>query len=92
MVKGVNRTVIEVNDTGNKYFSRVVFFINPEYSALPQGKLENRAKEYIGTLDMKHIAPPENGKHREKPKFKKLIIPLSVGAALITAATLIAVL
>ena len=32
MVKGVNKTVIEINETGSKYFERVVFFVSPEYS------------------------------------------------------------
>ena len=59
MVKGVNRTVIEVNDTGNKYFNKVIFFVSPEYSALPSSRLENRAKEYIGTLDKRALKLPK---------------------------------
>lgn len=47
MVKGVNKTVIEINETGNKYFERVVFFVNPEYSFMSQNKLESKAIDYM---------------------------------------------
>ena len=29
MVKGVNKTVIEVNNTGSKVFDRIVFYVSP---------------------------------------------------------------
>lgn len=83
MVKGVNRTVIEVNDTGNKYFNKVIFFVSPEYSALPTAKLENRAKEYIGTLDKRALRMPQP--KRRAHKVRNII--LSVGGVLAVAAT-----
>ncbi len=47
MVKGVNKTVIEINETGNKYFERVVFYISPEYSFMSQNKLQGKALDYM---------------------------------------------
>ena len=47
MVKGVNKTVIEINETGSKYFERVVFFVSPEYSFMSQNKLETKAVDYM---------------------------------------------
>lgn len=90
MVKGVNRTVIEVNDTGNKYFNKVIFFVSPEYSSLPQTKLENRAKEYIGTLDRRALSVPRLRKKRANKK--KGLLLSAIGAAVIAAITLIIIL
>ena len=30
MIKGVNRQVVEVNDTGCDYFEKIMFFVKPE--------------------------------------------------------------
>ena len=34
MVKGVNKTVIEVNNTGSKIFEKIVFYVSPQYGNL----------------------------------------------------------
>ena len=43
MIKGVNRQVVEVTETGCDYFERVLFFIKPEFSAVSEGDLRARA-------------------------------------------------
>lgn len=43
MIKGVNRQVVEVTQTQCEYFEKVLFFIKPEYSAVSEGKLRERA-------------------------------------------------
>ena len=32
MLKGVNKVIIEVNDTGEKFFEKAIFYIRPEYA------------------------------------------------------------
>lgn len=44
MIKGVNHRVIEVMECDCEYFERVLFFVKPEYSALSEGTLRDRAK------------------------------------------------
>ena len=44
MIKGVNHRVIEVKESECEYFERVLFFVKPEYSALSEGTLRDRAK------------------------------------------------
>ena len=34
MVKGVNKTIIEVNNTGSKFFEKIVFYVTPQYGNL----------------------------------------------------------
>ncbi len=46
MVKGVNKTVIEVNDTGSKMFDKIVFYVNPKYGTLTARQLSRAAKEF----------------------------------------------
>ncbi len=43
MIKGVNRQVVEITQTQCEYFERVLFFIKPEYSAVSEGDLRERA-------------------------------------------------
>lgn len=45
MVKGVNRTVIEVNDTGSKVFEKIVFYVSPQYGNLSAKALSRAANE-----------------------------------------------
>ncbi len=44
MIKGVNHRVIEVMACDCEFFERVLFFVKPEYSALSEGTLRDRAK------------------------------------------------
>lgn len=43
MIKGINRQVVEVRDTGNECFERILFFVKPEYAGLSEGKIRERA-------------------------------------------------
>ena len=43
MVKGVNKTVIEVNDTGSKMFEKIVFYVSPKYGNLSTKRLKRAA-------------------------------------------------
>ena len=51
MVRGVNKTVIEVNNTGSKIFDRVVFYVSPTYSNLSQKNLNKAIKSFTLGLD-----------------------------------------
>ncbi len=56
MVKGVNRQIIEINDTNNCYFERVLLFVSPEGSDLNAHDLNREAKEFLLRLS------PEQGR------------------------------
>ena len=47
MVKGINRTVIEINDTGNNMFERVILFVTPEYGNISTRQLKKEAQRVI---------------------------------------------
>ncbi len=47
MVKGVNRQIIEINDTGNRFFERVLLFVSPEGAELGSRELGKEAREFL---------------------------------------------
>ena len=52
MVKGVNKTVIEISCTDNGYFERAILFVNPEQSHISQKRLYSEAKRYIDSISL----------------------------------------
>ena len=43
MVKGVNRQVLEIHETGCEYFEKALFFVKPEFSGESENKLKSKA-------------------------------------------------
>ncbi len=50
MLRGINRSIIEINETENKYFERVLIFVRPEFGALPAAHLEREASRMVGGM------------------------------------------
>lgn len=51
MVKGVNKTVIEINDTGSRFFEKVVFYVSSKYSSMSAAQLEKAANAFAAGLN-----------------------------------------
>ena len=47
MVKGVNRQVLEIHETGCDYFEKALFFVRPEFSGESDSKLKSKALNSI---------------------------------------------
>ena len=58
MIKGVNRQVVEVQETDCDYFERILFFVKPEYASLSEGK--NRARAVVTVGKTRGIFPTAN--------------------------------
>ena len=50
MIKGINRAIIEVTDTGNVYYERALLVLRPEYTDVQRGLLEKEAKKMLTTM------------------------------------------
>lgn len=72
MIKGVNRQVVEISQTQCEYFEKVLFFIKPEFSAVSEGDLRERA-----TIIAQSAGIPPASRLRKN----KLRAALSLGAA-----------
>ena len=83
MVKGVNRQVLEIHETGCEYFEKALFFVRPEYSRENEGKLKTQAMSSV----MKFNSVPKTRKQKLKSRvliFAEMTASAGVGA-LITA-------
>lgn len=83
MVKGVNRQVLEIHETGCEYFEKALFFVRPEFSAENEGKLKSKAI----TSAVNFSSVPKNRKQKIKSRvlfFAELAASAGVGA-IITA-------
>ncbi len=49
MVRGINKRVIEINETGNPYFDKAVLYMN-ERSQKETAEMEAEAKRYLATI------------------------------------------
>lgn len=83
MVKGVNRQVLEIHETGCDYFEKALFFIRPEYSRENEGKLKTEALSSV----LNFTSVPKTRKQKLKSRvliFAELTASAGVGA-IITA-------
>jgi len=78
MIKGVNHRIIEVMESECEYFERVLFFVKPEYSAMSEGTLRDRAR----AVAQNSSAPPPS----KIAQNRKITVAALLGAALLGAA------
>ncbi len=78
MIKGINRQVVEVKDTGNECFEKILFFVKPEYAGLSEGKIRERA----GLAAKGAVAPPPTKVRKNRlNEVLKLSLCLIAGVA-----------
>lgn len=51
MIKGINRTIIEVTETENAYYERALLVLRPEYAAVQRELLEREAKKILHNMN-----------------------------------------
>ena len=78
MIKGINRQVVEVKDTGNECFERILFFIKPEYVSMSEGKIRERAGLVASSVS---VPPPTRIKKSRLTEVLKIGLSLLAGAA-----------
>lgn len=80
MIKGVNRQIVEVNQTECDYFERIIFIVRPEYKSTGASILKSEADKLSQNAISSIEAMPKAKKSRILP-FIKLISAAGVGAA-----------
>lgn len=91
MVKGVNKTIIEITNTGNKFFNRVILFVSPEYVDKSDKKLTDEAQTIIKRLETSESQSLRKAVMRERKRRKIFFFSLA-GVLVILAAVLICIL
>ena len=51
MIKGVNRQIIEINNTGSLYYEKALLIVKPEFASAQQQLLEREAMKLMRTMD-----------------------------------------
>ena len=90
MVKGVNKTVIEVNNTGSKIFDRIVFYVTAQYGNLSPKELMKATENFTFQFDKRSGRGYKRLRRRmlRKRAFLCVLIALAAAAA-VTAAVLL---
>ncbi len=88
MVKGVNKTIIEVNNTGSKYFEKIVFYVTPEYGNLSAKQLQKATGSYSFNFDDSIKRKPLRQIKKQR-KILKSGLFVSAGVTVLTIAAII---
>jgi len=86
MIKGVNHRIIEVMESECEYFERVLFFVKPEYSALSEGTLRDRARAVAAGAS---APPPSKIAQSRLLTIGALLAAAALGAAIAAAACIL---
>ena len=94
MLRGVNKRIIEVNDTDSDYFEKALFFVKDD-TQFDNKLLENEAKRIIHSYFEPHKSSPKVGYLRyteEKRKKTRKSLILTIAGCIAGALSVIAVL
>ncbi len=69
MIKGVNKQVLEINETQNGFFEKAIFFVKPEYSGMGEGRLRESARKEIENAGK----PPVKAYRYKNDRIKNII-------------------
>ncbi len=78
MVKGVSKTIIEVNNTGSKFFEKIVFYVTPEYGNLNAKHLKRAAAEFAFNYNDSINKKPLRKRYQRKKIIKTLLFTVGV--------------
>lgn len=51
MIRGINRQIIDVQETGSSYYERAYFVVKPEFASAQQQLLEKEARKILKSID-----------------------------------------
>lgn len=74
MIKGVNMQVLEIKDTGNDYFDRILLFVKPEYCSVDKEKLQKQAWDFTRNIGLPPAVRKKSSWKSTAAKFAASII------------------
>lgn len=79
MIKGINHTMIELNDTENEYYERAILIVKPEYASVQRAILEDEAKKMLKELDVPSVMKSKKSRCKT---FVKYACAAAIGAVI----------
>lgn len=89
MVKGVSKTIIEVNNTGSKFFEKIVFYVTPEYGNLNAKHLKRAAAEFSFNYNDSINKKPLRKRYKRKRILKTVLFTVGTTSLIAIALFLI---
>ena len=87
MVRGVNKAVIEINNTENEFIERAILFVNPKFADRERRQIDEYAKRYLKGISLpdycKTVRKSKSAVSRAKAVRALSLIFLSLAAACI---------
>lgn len=82
MVRGINKRIIEINDTQNPYFERAVLYLKDNQADSSKKALESQAQNFLGNLKISKPAFLRSGMTSRLWSVGKLLLSAAAGCAL----------
>ena len=71
MLRGTNKSIIELSETENRYFERALLFVKPEFVNLSPERLNREAKKMLGSLTFSPMGLGRSMSARKRAAQKK---------------------
>ncbi len=85
MLRGTNKSIIEINETENRYFERALLFVKPEFVNISPERLNREAKKMLGSLTFSPMGLGRNQTARKRAAQKKRRKMLLIGGTIFLA-------
>ncbi len=91
MIKGVNKTIIEINEFDSKMFEKAILFLKPNAKNFSEIGIKNEARKYLKTLeDSNETISIKRKQRRRRVIFNRFMLGSIVLSILLGIAGLIA--
>ena len=94
MVKGVNKTIIEINEIENDFFEKIIFFVSPKHSGASAVKIQKAVSLELEKINMdigKNTKGLRQMIHLKRRRRKIMLVSL-IGALIVCVITAAVVL
>ena len=82
LIKGVNKQIIEISDTGNHSFERAILFVRPDSRRLEPEELNRNALEYLSNA---RLRPSFYSRKRFWGALGRFLLGALIGAGVMAA-------
>ncbi len=85
MVKGVNKNIIEINDTGSEIFERIVFYVSPSFCNLSAKRLLKETDKFVFLCKNQVNSGKKSLRRRRIIRRRVFLLSIALGIAGVVA-------
>ena len=76
MIRGVNKQIIEINETENEYFEKAILFVRPKKCDTGEAKLREAASGWLAPMGL-----AQRGRKKKMSRFLRMLCAAVAGGA-----------